>query len=250
MAVLGVEASLASLTRIVVAVDPSITSGDDSDETGIIVVGKGPHVPETCGFERCTGHGYVLADWTTPPNTTSDAWARKVVAAFDQFSADRVVAEGNQGQELVDQVLRTVRRGLPITRVNARVGKRTRAEPVAALYEQGRCHHVGPPMQFAQLEDQLTTWTQDSGESPDRLDALVWGLTELGLAGGHQGEAFLTAWKKEIEERKPAPPAELKSMPRLGADVQTPLKAGCKHRWWADGNGAHCALCHGRKPEA
>ena len=83
----------------------------------------------------------------------------------------------------MEQVLRTIRPGLPVKRVTARVGKRTRAEPVAALYEQGRVHHVGSALGFALLEDQLTMWTQSSNESPDRLDALVWAISALGISG-------------------------------------------------------------------
>lgn len=172
-------------TRIVIGVDPAVTSGENSDETGIVVVALGPHVPETCRIERCTGHAYVLEDATIPQDqrATPDEWARRVVVAFDEWSADRVIAEGNQGGELVEQVLRTIRPGLPVKRVTARVGKRTRAEPIAALYEQGRVHHVGNAAGFAVLEDQLTTWTQSSKESPDRLDALVWAISSLGIAG-------------------------------------------------------------------
>lgn len=173
------------LTRIVIGVDPAVTSGDDADETGIVVVALGPHVPETCRTERCSGHAYVLEDATIPREMkpTPDQWATRVVEAFDEWAADRVIAEGNQGGDLVTQVLRTIRPGLPVTRVTARVGKRTRAEPIAALYEQGRVHHVGSAVGFAILEDQLTTWTQSSGESPDRLDALVWAISALGIAG-------------------------------------------------------------------
>ena len=175
--------SRSELGRVVVGVDPAVTSGDNADETGIIVVGRGPHQGESCSVEHCEGHAYVLADFTFDQGQrpTVDQWARRAVEAFDEWQADRVVAEGNQGGELVEQILRTVRASLPITRVTARVGKRTRAEPVAALYEQGRVHHVGSPLQFAVLEDQLTSWTQDSHESPDRLDALVWAITALGL---------------------------------------------------------------------
>lgn len=171
--------------RIVIGVDPAVTSGDDADETGIIVAALGPHQPETCRIERCSGHAYVLEDATIPKEArpSIDDWARRVVEAFDQWQADRVIAEGNQGGELVEQVLRTIRPGLPVKRVTARVGKRTRAEPIAALYEQGRVHHVGPALGFALLEDQLTMWTQSSNESPDRLDALVWAISALGISG-------------------------------------------------------------------
>lgn len=174
------------LIRVVVGVDPAVTSGDDADETGIIVAGLGPHQPETCRLDACPGHAYVLEDATIDRalRPTVDEWARRVVEAYDVWQADRVIAEGNQGGDLVTQVLRTHRAGLPVKRVTARVGKRVRAEPVAALYEQGRAHHVGSPLGFAQLEDQLTTWTQSDKESPDRLDALVWAVTALGLTTG------------------------------------------------------------------
>lgn len=174
------------LQRIVVGVDPAVTSGDDADETGIVVAALGPHQPETCRIGKCAGHAYILEDATIPREMrpTVDQWAQRVVETYDRWSADRVIAEGNQGGELVEQILRTHRPGLPVKRVHARVGKRTRAEPIAALYEQGRVHHVGPALGYAILEDQLTTWTQNSGESPDRLDALVWAVTALGLAGG------------------------------------------------------------------
>lgn len=171
--------------RVVIGVDPAVTSGEDADETGIIVAALGPHQDETCRIERCSGHAYILEDATIPREMkpTVDQWAIRVVEAYDQWQADRVIAEGNQGGELVEQVLRTHRPGLPVRRVTARVGKRTRAEPIAALYEQGRVHHVGSPPQYAVLEDQLTTWTQTSNDSPDRLDALVWAVSALGITG-------------------------------------------------------------------
>ena len=180
------------MRRIVVAVDPAVTSGDDADETGIIVVAEGPHMelPDMggpiCTQANCKRHGYVLSD--SSGHYTPDGWARIVVSEFQKWKADRIVAEGNQGGEMVESVLRTVMPGAPIKRVTARQGKRTRAEPVAALYEQGRVHHCGS---FPVLEDQLTTWTLDSGESPDRLDALVWGLVELGLTKFSSGKEYL-----------------------------------------------------------
>ena len=151
------------LVRVVVAVDPATTSGAGSDETGIIVAGI-----------SATGEGYVLDDLTCrlPP----DAWARQVAQAFERWKADRVVCERNQGGELVETVLRTVNASLPITSVHASQGKLTRAEPIAAVYEQGKIHHVGT---FPELEDQLCTWIKGQSASPDRLDALVWAFTEL-----------------------------------------------------------------------
>jgi predicted phage terminase large subunit-like protein len=151
------------LVRIVVAVDPAVTAGEDSDETGIVVAGVGSD-----------GQGYVLEDLTCrlPP----DAWARRVVHALRKWGADRIVAEANNGGALVETVLRTVDPALPIKLVHASRGKLTRAEPVAALYEQGKVRHVGA---FPELEDEMCTWVPGASDSPDRLDALVWALTEL-----------------------------------------------------------------------
>ena len=155
------------LVRVVVAIDPAVTSNADSDETGIVVAGLG-----------ADGRGYVLADRSG--RFKPDAWARRAVEAYHEFKADRIVAEGNQGGEMVAHVLGTVEQGLPLRIVHATRGKATRAEPIAALYEQGRVSHVGG---LPQLEDQLCTWTP-GGSSPDRLDALVWALTELMLGRG------------------------------------------------------------------
>lgn len=151
------------LVRIVVAVDPAVTAGEHSDETGIVV----------CAVDR-DGRGYVLDDLTCrlPP----DKWAQRVMQARLKWQADRVVAEANNGGQLVETVLRTVDPSLPLTLVHASHGKLTRAEPIAALYEQEKISHVGS---FPELEDQLCTWVPGQSASPDRLDALVWALTEL-----------------------------------------------------------------------
>jgi phage terminase large subunit-like protein len=149
--------------RLVVAIDPAVTSTATSAESGIVVAGKTE-----------AAEGYVLADLSL--RGSPDQWARRAVAAYRDFRADRIVAEANQGGDLVASVLATVAPHVPVTLVHASRGKRVRAEPVAALYEQGRIHHVGT---LDVLEDQLTTWDPDSGESPDRLDALVWALTDL-----------------------------------------------------------------------
>lgn len=149
------------LVRTIVAVDPAVT--DTGDETGIIVAGRDSRQ-----------HGYTLADYSM--RGTPDQWARRVIDAYETHEADAVVVEVNQGGQMVAQVLRTIRPSLPIREVRASKGKQTRAEPVSALYEQGKIHHVGL---FPQLEEQLTTWTPDDPKSPDRLDALVWAYTEL-----------------------------------------------------------------------
>lgn len=160
------------LARVVVAIDPAVTSSEDSDETGIVVAGLG-----------VDGRGYVLADRSC--KLSPDGWAQRAVAAFDEFHADHIVAETNNGGDLVEATLRTVRRTVPYRKVTASRGKQTRAQPVAALYEQGRISHVDV---FAELEEQLTSWTPESGKSPDRLDALVWALTDVML--GRQRTAY------------------------------------------------------------
>jgi predicted phage terminase large subunit-like protein len=153
------------LTRCVVAIDPAVTSSEDSDETGIVVCGRG-----------VDGRGYVLADRSC--RLSPDGWARRAVQAYDDHAADLVVAEVNNGGDMVEDTIRTVRKTIPYKKIHASRGKQTRAQPVAALYEQGRVSHVEV---FPELEDQLCTWTPESGASPDRLDALVWALTELML---------------------------------------------------------------------
>jgi len=165
---LGFESPHSDLTRIVVAIDPAVTSGEDSDETGIIVAGK-----------DAAGHGYILADGSGryPPTE----WARKAVALYHERHADRIVAEVNNGGDMVEATIRIIEPNASYSAVRASRGKVVRAEPVAALYEQGRIHHVG---MFAALEDQMCAFTTDfdrgaSGYSPDRVDALVWALTEL-----------------------------------------------------------------------
>jgi predicted phage terminase large subunit-like protein len=165
------------MLRVVVAIDPAVTNNEGSDETGIIVAGLGHD-----------GRGYVLADRST--KASPNDWARRAIAAYDEFGADRVVAEVNNGGDLVESVLRTVRPTIPYRAVHASKGKRTRAEPVSALYEQKRVSHVDT---FAVLEDQLTTWEPEAGDSPDRLDALVWALTDLMLAQSTSGDFSLVA---------------------------------------------------------
>lgn len=155
------------LVRVVVAIDPAATSKDSSDETGIVVAGLGRD-----------GRGYVLADRSG--RFKPDAWARRAVDAYHEHLADRIIAEGNQGGEMVSHVISTIQAGLPVRIVHATRGKVTRAEPIAALYEQGKVSHVGS---LAQLEDQMCSWTPGQS-SPDRLDALVWALTELMLGRG------------------------------------------------------------------
>jgi phage terminase large subunit-like protein len=158
------------LDRIIVAVDPAASSEEHSDETGIVCVGVARDVD---GYNR----GYVLADRSM--RGSPEEWAKAAVALYREFEADRIVAEKNQGGEMVEAVIRAVDRNVPITLVHATRGKVVRAEPISALYEQGRVHHVG---RFDELEDQMCLFSQDydrANGSPDRVDALVWGLSSL-----------------------------------------------------------------------
>jgi phage terminase large subunit-like protein len=155
-----------AFSRIVVAIDPAVTSTDQSDETGILVAAKG-----------ADGHAYVLRDLSgrLPPIE----WCRRAIGAYRDLKADRVVAEVNNGGDLVETQLRVVDPSVAYKGIHASRGKRVRAEPVAALYEQGRVHHVGT---FPGLEDQMVTFVPDErDDSPDRVDALVYALTELML---------------------------------------------------------------------
>ena len=188
------EVQLHDLRRIVVGIDPAVTSGEDSDDTGIVVVGRGPCQPDACKLDRslCPGHGYVLADLTC--HVAPREWARRAVAAFYEWDATRIVAEVNNGGDMVGDTIHAVDPSVPYRQVRASRGKQMRAEPASALFDQGRCHMLGV---FPKLEEQMTTWTLDAKWSPDRLDALVWALVELGLIGA-QGHAFLTAYKDEV----------------------------------------------------
>ena len=152
------------LRRVVVAIDPAVSAGEASDETGIVVCG--------IGFD---GRGYVLED--ASGKYSPDGWARRAVHLAAEHKADRIVAEVNNGGQLVEHTLRTVDRAVAYKAVHASRGKATRAEPVAALYEQGRVSHLG---RLDALESQMTGWDPStSTKSPDRVDALVWALTEL-----------------------------------------------------------------------
>lgn len=153
------------LERIVVGVDPP----GGATECGIVVGGV--------AFVNGQKHGYVLADDSS--RASPNVWARAVITAYHRHKADRIVAEANFGGDMVENTIRTVEPDISYKAVNASRGKAIRAEPVAALYEQGRIHHVG---EFSFLEDELCTWEPGVGaRSPNRLDALVWAMTEVGL---------------------------------------------------------------------
>ena len=153
--------------RVVVAVDPAITNTAESDETGIVVCGK-----DVDGFL------YTMADLSCKDSVLG--WAKKVNEAYERFSADRVVYEDNQGGDAIKEVLLSVNPYMPVKAVRAKVSKHLRAEPIAALYEQGKVFHTE---HFEKLENQMLSWEADDPKSPDRLDALVHALTELAGTG-------------------------------------------------------------------
>lgn len=156
-------ALLPDFLRIVVAIDPAVTHGADSDETGMVVAGKGGD-----------GRGYVLED--ASGRFTPGEWRKRAIALYDTHTADAIIAEVNNGGDMVESNLRAGGWLGRYRAVHASRGKRTRAEPISSLYEQGKISHLRP---FTELEDQLCSFTSDSVVSPDRLDALVWAFTEL-----------------------------------------------------------------------
>jgi predicted phage terminase large subunit-like protein len=165
---LPVDGPIIMLQRIVIAVDPAVSNTEGSDETGIIAAGKDEH-----------GRYYVLDDFSG--RYSPDGWARKTVEMFHKLQADRIVIEVNQGGDMVRNTLLHVDPSVPIREVHANRGKVLRAEPVAALYEQGKVSHAG---NFPKLEDQMCSFTSDfnrstAGHSPDRVDSLVYALTSL-----------------------------------------------------------------------
>jgi len=151
------------LFRVVVAIDPAVSFGEYSDETGIVTAGASPD-----------GHYYVIADDSL--RGSADTWARRAIKAYRDHGADRIIAETNNGGDLVLEVLKRVDDSISLKKVTASRGKQVRAEPISSLYEQKRVHHIGV---FPTLEDQMMTWTPNSNQSPDRMDALVWAITEL-----------------------------------------------------------------------
>jgi phage terminase large subunit-like protein len=161
------------LAVCIVAIDPAATSKITSDDTGMIVAGKGTD-----------GEGYVLADRTC--HLSPEGWGQRAVRAYKHYDCDRIVAESNNGGEMVEHVIKSIDDKIPVKLVHASRGKQTRAEPVSALFgappkRQPRVHLVGG---FPELEDQLCTWVPGEEDSPDRLDALVWAITDLMLGNG------------------------------------------------------------------
>lgn len=160
--------SLPEMRRIVIGVDPAVSSEENSDEVGIVVCGKG-----------INGRGYVMRDASGV--YTPDQWASMVIRLYQEFGADRVVAEKNNGGDLVESTLRTKNENISYRGVHAMRAKQLRAEPVAALYEQHKIKHLG---MFARMEDQMMVTTRDGYQgrgSPDRMDAMVYAMTDLML---------------------------------------------------------------------
>lgn len=156
-------------TKVIVALDPAVTANPDSDETGIVVVGK-----------DALNKYYLLDDRSG--TYTPDEWGRLSVELFYTWQANYIVAEVNNGGDLVERLIRSIDTSVGYRSVHASRGKMLRAEPISALYEQGKVHHLGV---YPELESQMCTYTGDRPKpSPDRLDALVWGLTELSKSRG------------------------------------------------------------------
>jgi phage terminase large subunit-like protein len=179
------EGAVPQLIRVVVGMDPAVTGTKTSDETGIIA-----------GGIAANGHGYIIEDASLQASPAE--WARAGVRVFHARRADRIIGEVNNGGDLIEVNIRTVDRNIPYTAVHASRGKAIRAEPVAALYEQGRIHHVGT---FPILEDQLCDWSPGDAKSPDRMDALVWTIWELfglGLKDEQQRRVYVINDDTEI----------------------------------------------------
>ncbi len=179
--------ALPDMERVVVAVDPSVTNNEGSDETGIICAGKGTD-----------GHAYVWND--SSGRMSPNDWGKTSVSLYHSESADVIVAESNNGGDMVEDTIRSVDANVNVKQVKASRGKVTRAEPIAALYEQGRVHHVGS---LDTLEDQMVSFTSDfdrkaQGYSPDRVDALVWAITELFPAMTRRNQVKATQIPKAV----------------------------------------------------
>lgn len=162
-----IDADVKNFSRIVVAVDPATTSNQKSDETGIVV----------CATDG--EHGYILKDATM--KGTPLEWGKRAIEMAEIFGANYIVAETNNGGDLVKTVLNSINDKIQVKSVHASVNKRARAEPVSMLYEQFKVHHVGSAIEFMELEDEMCSWDKKSTSSPNRIDAMVWGISQLCL---------------------------------------------------------------------
>lgn len=203
------------LVRVVVGVDPAVTSHRDSDETGIVVVSKDREQ-----------HGYTLADLSG--RYSPRGWAERAAFAYDTFKAHCIAVEDNQGGEMVEETIRTVAPHARVVRVHAGTSKKLRAQPIAAATEQGRLHMVG---RFETLEGQLTTWVPDEKlPSPDRMDAYVHACTELGFTWGGAADRFMSKIAPDCPKCAKPVSRQATSCPYCGAalttrtaDVRAPL---------------------------
>ncbi len=181
----AVDGGLGGLDRVVVGVDPSVSAGSESAETGIVVVGRHRELVGENARPVASSRLFVLADRSV--RDLPGSWARRAIAAYHEFRADEIVAEANNGGELVRHVLREADPSVPVRLVYASRGKQTRAEPVSMLWEQRRAFLVGDPARdpetrhtgLEDLESQMTSWIPGRGKSPDRIDAMVWACTAL-----------------------------------------------------------------------
>lgn len=194
-----------TLARVVVGIDPAVTSGEDSDSTGIVVAGM-----------SADGHYYVIDDVTM--KASPQEWATKAVEVYEKYKADRIVAETNNGGDLVIHLLQQVKPSVSTKKVTATRGKQLRAEPIAALYEQGRVHHVG---YFTELEDEMCEYEPGvTKNSPDRMDALVWALTEL--SEGSATINFLSSLAVFCPNCKMPAPKQTRVCPRCNTPIGEP----------------------------
>jgi phage terminase large subunit-like protein len=220
------------LARIVIAIDPATTSNEDSDETGLIAAGQD---------QRDPSHFYALEDRSGI--YTPDGWAKAAIEMYHDWQADRIVGEANNGGDMIEAVIRAQDANVAYKKVTASRGKAVRAEPVAALYEQHRIHHVG---QFGALEDQMTNWDpKTDDDSPDRMDALVWAVTELG--GGLDGFArFVRAEGQAAVSAGVVTPVPA---PRVLSDGSNKDRCECGSVVWVKVAGKeHCFKCQKPRP--
>jgi phage terminase large subunit-like protein len=197
------------LARVTVGIDPAITSTEGADQTGIVAAAAASVSREWCERQFAergvsvvpdshgTGsheHFFVLEDASAV--MTPSEWGHRAISLYRRLQAGRIVGETNRGGEMIEHTLRTVDRDAPFKAVHATRGKSVRAEPIAALYEQGKVHHVGF---FPELEDQMCSYVAGDSVSPDRMDALVWALTDLAVK---DEPGLLTAYRMEAERRR------------------------------------------------
>jgi phage terminase large subunit-like protein/ribosomal protein L37AE/L43A len=213
------------LRRVVVAIDPAVSATEESDETGLVIVGSD---------DRSPVHYYVLEDLSRV--ASPDGWAAVAVSAYHAHRADRIIGEVNNGGEMIQAVIRHKDPNVAYRAVRAARGKAIRAEPIAALYEQNWVHHVGF---LARLEDQMCDFNPagEMASSPDRMDALVWGLTEL----SSESESGLIAFWRQEAERKAE---EGKDRGKVAVD-QAPSCPKCGNKYVSATAEGHwkCAVC-------